>query len=476
MRLSIAVQGVALSPDRRLLAVVLGDGTVSVLDTATEALLSRGTGHEGNPIGLSTVRVYFVRDGRLLTVGSDGTVRHWDVARWPRERRLLDAGRSARQLAASPDGKEWAAITAERELVRWGRDGKVLAALRWLGGGRPNAVAYVPGRRLAVVGQQLGGCTVLDLDSGKPLAQYGKRPRTNGEEAVTAVAVSPGGDIAASNWVDGSIDLWRVADGGHVRTLLHAPPPGKKESAAPFSRRVCSLAFRPDGKQLASVDTEGTLTLWKVASGEAEFAGLAGPPQTDLSCGLAYSPDGRHLIHGGQDDAVVVWDPHTGRRVQQLRGHRPMAFGNNTEATVVCRAAYAPGGRWLATCGQDGTVRLWDAQQGKDYRLVATLGTVGLHSYRANEPAAGEGPLPEMTLRGSLLAVAFSADSKQLIAGGWDAPVRLWDLAELLAELRRPAAELLTETERLTGQRRQGSRLVPIQYNRLVPVADGAAP
>jgi WD40 repeat protein len=383
---------------------------------------------------------------------------------------VLDPGRSGRELAGSPDGKEWAALTAEREFVRWDPAGKVLQKTILLGGDRPNTLAHVPGQAKVVVGLYRGQAVVVDAATGKIAARYSKREQSAGEEAITAAAAGRGG-LAATNWLDSSLDVWQVEDGAWVRTLAHKPAKEGDEGRGVQRRRVQSLAFRPDGKQLAAVDTRGTLNLWDATRGELQFAGLQGPSQTTQTRALAYSPDGRRLVQGGQDESLVVWDPHTGKRVQQFRAHRAIPVDVDLEGANVTAAAYSPDGKWLATCGSDGTVRLWDTRDPDRYEPAAVLSAVRLGSYGSLSLGA-EAILPNPDLGASLLSVAFSANGKELLVGGWNAPVRRYDVAVVLEELAQPAAGLLERTERRTAQRWQGSRLVPLQQNRLTRLSD----
>ena len=58
---------------------------------------------------------------------------------------------------------------------------------------------------------------------------------------------------------------------------------------------------------------------------------------------MAVAPDGSWLASAGDDDTVRIWDPHTGQTRHTLTGH----------TGGVTALAVAPDGSWLASAGHD---------------------------------------------------------------------------------------------------------------------------
>ena len=72
---------------------------------------------------------------------------------------------------------------------------------------------------------------------------------------------------------------------------------------------------------------------------------------------VAIAPDGTWLASGGDDGSVRIWDPATGQQRATLTGH----------AGPVTAVAIAPDGTWLASAGgvATGSVRIWDPATGQ---------------------------------------------------------------------------------------------------------------
>ena len=82
---------------------------------------------------------------------------------------------------------------------------------------------------------------------------------------------------------------------------------------------------------------------------------------------VAVAPDGSWLATAGEDGSVRIWDPATGELRAVLTGH-----------TGWVRAlAVAPDGSWLATAGEDGSVRIWDPATGQERAALTALTAAG---------------------------------------------------------------------------------------------------
>ena len=81
---------------------------------------------------------------------------------------------------------------------------------------------------------------------------------------------------------------------------------------------------------------------------------------------MAVAPDGSWLATGGEDGTVRIWDAATGQERAILTGHTGR----------VRAVAVAPDGSWLATGSQDGTVQVWDVATGRSQALMRIDGSI----------------------------------------------------------------------------------------------------
>jgi hypothetical protein len=109
---------------------------------------------------------------------------------------------------------------------------------------------------------------------------------------------------------------------------------------------------------------------------------------------VAIAPDSSWLATVGDDATVRIWDVASGQQQALLTSHTRWVWA----------VAIAPDGGWLATVGDDATVRTWDVASGQQRALLTG------HS-------------------GSVWAVAIAPGGRWLATVGRDGTVRIWDVA-----------------------------------------------
>lgn len=154
---------------------------------------------------------------------------------------------------------------------------------------------------------------------------------------------------------------------------------------------ILSVAFSPDGQQLAIVDSNGGLRLWDAQSGQSLMTLRVHDVWT---WSVAFSPDGKTLATASDDRTAKLWDVATGDCLRTLRGH----------THAVLAVTYNPTGDWLATGSDDLTIRLWNLSGSGSHDRTWTA-----HDRR-------------------VWALRFSPDGKILASGSEDQTVKLWDV------------------------------------------------
>ncbi|MGH8574460.1 MAG: WD40 repeat domain-containing protein, partial [Gammaproteobacteria bacterium] len=110
---------------------------------------------------------------------------------------------------------------------------------------------------------------------------------------------------------------------------------------------VDTLAFHPDGHQLAAAGSQGDILVWDTTAPKESPFRLTGHSRPVTT--IAFSPDGRFLVSGGREYTAILWDTTSRTRWAVLTGH----------TDTVLSATWSPDGTTLYTGAVDKTIIPW---------------------------------------------------------------------------------------------------------------------
>lgn len=423
-------------PDGKRLFSAGWDTTVRVWDVTSGEPIILLNSHKGQVFAAA-----LSADGRLLAAAdSDSTVRVWDTNRYQEVAVLREATAEVRCLCFTPDDEKG---NLRPPFLAYGGADRVIYLWDSNQGGDGGTGIDPLVSRTAIAVSPDGG-RLYSLGGGTDLRGYDIEPgertfRLEGEPVLRAFALSPDGKtIAASRPEKGDDDR---------ATLALYDTEGKRVAGCDGQKGpITALAFSHGSHLLASGGLRSSdVWLWRVPTGEPA---LLIPDALD-GCAveaLAWQPGSPvlavagidYLATGGNDGEVALWDvsvpsvirripggatavafhsegsllavaglrrviglyrPGTEAPAMELRGHQD---------TIAC-LSFSPDGRWLASGGDDRTVRLWN---------VATGEQAGAWELDNQVRAVAFGPEGRFLYTGNGNTSCYQIEIEQMLASG----------------------------------------------------------
>jgi WD40 repeat protein len=391
-----AVPSLAVSTDKKTVALAEADGKITIIDVASAKVARQLEGHSG-----ALAAVCFSANGaKLASGGADKTLRIWDLA----------TGQAVVVTAGIPN-----AVTA----IAWHPQGAQLAA-----------------------GFADGQVALFKVDVAEPPVE---RMLAGNGQAITGLVYSPQGESVFSACADGNLRRYQVSDGAQQWAQAHGAA-------------IHDLAQSPDGQFLATAAENNQVRIWVAANGSAApKPALEGFPAAVRS--VAFAADNTRLAAGTANNLVFIEDFKTGVIEQIISDHagsvEALAYAGENARMLISASAdkltrlhlpaferqigghggpvtsvaiVPPQGARVASGSDDGTLRIWELANGNQ---VASLG----HG-------------------AAVTAVAVSPDGQRYASAGANALAILWNasnnqqIAQMKGDLRAVrAVEQLTADE-----------------------------
>lgn len=113
---------------------------------------------------------------------------------------------------------------------------------------------------------------------------------------------------------------------------------------------------------------------------------------TDCVNSVNFSSNGKYLVSCSNDNTVRVWEVCSGRCIRTLKGHEGPVYS----------ASFSIDDKRIVSASADRTIRIWDAETGSCKRIINGHQNV-------------------------IKSVSLSFDGKRILSSSWDNTIRLWD-------------------------------------------------
>ena len=253
-------------------------------------------------------------------------------------------------------------------------------------------LAITPDGKQLLTGDSKAGLLHWDLVGGG--AARTLAPAEGRSHAFMGLAVSADGRLALSATQNSPIRLWDLVDQKELRRFE-------------VKRGGFTVALTGDGRRAAwTINTRSTaegdpsdcgdLMFWDVV----RWKPLWTLPQDTTVQALACSPDNQRVLVGYLNGLIRLLDSSDGHELRRYAGHL------EGRDDVIRSVVFSADGKQFLSADQQGAIRLWDVESGKEIQTLE-------HDFPKG---------------GFLFDAKMSADARYAMSSGDDGTARLWDL------------------------------------------------
>ncbi|WP_066377988.1 nSTAND1 domain-containing NTPase [Anabaena sp. CA = ATCC 33047] len=364
-RTGASIMDITFSPNGKMLASVDDDKFIKLwnLNGENKSKMLKGQ--------LSKIRnISFSPNGKMLALaGDDKFIELWNLDGQDKPRKLQLQVSKIRSIGFSPNGKMLALAGDDKfielrnldEQYEQYQPGKLLGHKS-----RVNSISFSPDGKMLASASDDQTIKLWSLDRNKePTTLKGH------SNLVNFVSFSPDGNFLASSSKDHTIKLWRLKDNKEVWS---------KKIGSGSGGQTWWVGFSPDSTILASVGSYNFIQLWNLDGNE--FRRLRGNLSNINS--VAFSPDSKMLASvettedsvGKAEESVIKFLNLEGLEFNRLK----------SQFVDINTISFSPDGKLLAVGVEDGTVILHNL----DLDNLLRRGCHWIRDYLRNNPNVSE--------------------------------------------------------------------------------------
>ena len=260
-------------------------------------------------------------------------------------------------------------------------------------------------------------------------------------DQVWCAAVSPDNRLIASGSMDRTFIIWDIETGEKIQQVKISPYYAKTKGIIPeldgkIQNSIYSLAFSPDGKNLAVASADKLVRIWDIEQ-SVFIDALDGQHPTNWMW-TCYSPNGKYIItcssHSVYKEGLkVIWETETYSQVGRIvmsgdilftennelgiyTGNNSMNYYDLSNGKLITNKTFpdfngnfnmSPDKKFMVSCNEDSYIILRNI---KTQEVVWTYEHEKLEIHSAN----------------------FSPDGKYLIAGTPESDILVWEMESLI--------------------------------------------